>query len=138
MSFSAPVEALAASLLLVLGPLVLTWSIGFATPIVRYIVSSAFVELAERSIPALRGARPNDARAGDAQPGMELRGSLLAGAIFALQFLPVALPIRAGWTQLYFDGGARVNFALYFSFWDRLLGTRVEPRGLRKELGMSP
>jgi Delta7-sterol 5-desaturase len=101
-SWVAPVETLAGSLILLLGPPALTWSIVFATHVVRYVASSAFVELAVQCIPALHRARLNDAAADDAQRRMELRGSLLAGAIFALQFLPVAYAIRAGWTQLYF------------------------------------
>jgi Delta7-sterol 5-desaturase len=102
-SFLALDATLAGSLLLALGPFVLTWSIVFVSHIVRYLVSSVFVELAVQRIPAFRSGRLNAASPSDAQRRMELRGSLLAGAIFALQFLPIAFAIPAGWTQLYFD-----------------------------------
>jgi Delta7-sterol 5-desaturase len=87
----------------VAGPWALVWSLVFATHVGRYVLTSGAVAIAVEALPLVRGRRLQDRTADELQRRLELRGSLEAGAIFALQFLPLAHAIPAGWTRVYFD-----------------------------------
>jgi Delta7-sterol 5-desaturase len=113
---SHALAALLSRALPVVGPLALVWSVVFAMHLVRYVLSAGTVAIACARVPALRGSRLQSRRADEAQRRMEFRASLRAGAIFALEFLPLLYAIPAGWTQVYTDASRFGTTYLFVSF----------------------
>jgi lathosterol oxidase len=83
--------------------LAFVWCGVFASHFLRYLLSCGVVELSVRYLPGPRARPLRAVDPSDAQRSMEFRASLEAGAIFALQFLPLVYLVPRGWTQLYFD-----------------------------------
>jgi Delta7-sterol 5-desaturase len=91
------------SFLQIAGPWALIWSVVFSTHFVRYVAFSGMVAMAVERIPAFRRCALQHAPATLGQRQRELRASIEAGGIFALQFVPLTYAMRAGWTRIYSD-----------------------------------